>query len=178
MTQGIAIKVSGNATGVQGMLEVLDTALNPVAIAGFLGAVVSPHLQRRAIARFRSEGDSAVGGGWVPLAQATQEIRESQGFGAAHPINRRTGELERFITQNPGHPVPNVLGATLTFPGADPAGELENKVKVAQVGGTQPGMNPTPPRPVLGIDEQDLVFVLTALATHIKSAGGGRRLAG
>lgn len=172
--QGIGIQILGDDRGVQHMLNVLDTAINPVAIAGFLGAVVDPYLRKRAGARFQTEGDDVVGG-WAPLATTTHRIREREGYGPEHPINKRTGELEDYITRGDGKiRMDPLIGASVTIPGEpSSSSKLKSKVKVAQSGGTQVGMQPTPPRPVLGMNERDLAFVLLALASHIKKAGGG-----
>ena len=167
----IDIRVYGDSSGVQRMLSILDTALNPIAIAGFLGAVVDPYLRKRARARFDSEGDSAVGGGWKPLAEATQTIRESLGYGAAHPINRREDDLLRYVTQEDGSTLIHPFGASLTLPGTAPVGKTGDKFKGAQQGGVTELGRPYPARPVLGMDESDLIFVLTALAGHIKKGG-------
>lgn len=165
---GMQVLVAGNDEGVQRMLEVLDTALNPVAIAAFLGAAVGPYLEKRAEARFADEGDDAVGQ-WAPLKEVTVGIREAQGYGAG-PINHRSGELEEYITGSGSAIVAHSWGASLTFPGASPVGELEEKVRTAQQGKDYPA---TVPRPVLGISETDLVYVLTALAHHIEGTGRG-----
>lgn len=169
---GIAIKIDGDVAGVQRMLYAVDTALNPIALAAFLGAVVDPYFRRRAGDRFAKEGDD-VTGPWKPLAEATQNIRETMGYGPAHPINRREGELERYITQTQGRSTEEPWGASLTLPGAEAQGELESKFSVAQQGGISISGNPIPARPVLGMNEQDLIFVLTALAGHIEKVGGG-----
>lgn len=169
---GIDIEVIGDATGVHRMLQALDTAINPVAVAGFLGAVVDPYLRKRAGARFASEGDD-VTGPWKPLAEATQSIRENMGYGPAHPINRREGDLERYITQTEGGTQVHPWGATLTLPGEEAQGELQSKFSVAQQGGVSSSGNAIPARPVLAMNEQDLIFVLTALATHVQSVGKG-----
>lgn len=169
VNQGIAISISGDDSGVQAMLEAVDTALNPVAIVSFLGGVVQPWIRKRASERFTQEGDD-VSGAWAPLEVTTQQIRESLGFPGAHPINRRTGELEAFMTENQGILSSSGIEASLTYPGGEPTGELRNKVKVAQSGGQQPGYRPTPPRPVIGLGEQDLAFVLLALTEHVATA--------
>lgn len=160
----VAIQLIGDDTGVQAMLNRLDTALSPAGIAAFLGATVTPWLRTRARDRFMEEGDD-VTGKWIPLATATQEIRSTQGYGSAHPINRRTGRLEEYIAGSPDAISIHALGATLTFPGKKPAGELRDKVTTAQMGREKPR---TPPRPVLGVNEQDLAFVLTSLALRIR----------
>jgi hypothetical protein len=152
------------------MLHVLDTALNPIAIASFLGADVGPFLTARARARFAGEGDDVVGN-WRPLEAATQAIRasgRSQGLwnvGDAHPINRRTGDMEAFITSTGFQISPVTIGATLTFPGGTPDTEMQEKIKTAQQGKADPK---TPARPVLAVGIADMNWVLLALASHIK----------
>lgn len=148
------------------MLDALDTALNPVAVAGFLGAVVDPYFRKRARARFANEGDDVVGK-WRPLKDSTISIREQMGFGPG-PINSRTGELEEFITGGPNNINIHPWGASWIFPGAQPQGELFEKFETAQKGKEWPQ---TVARPVLGMNVQDLSFVLLALATHIEKAG-------
>lgn len=167
---GMSISIIGNDAGVQAMLHAVDTALNPVAIAGFLGAEVDPYLRGRARDRFAQEGDDAVGG-WAPLREATQDIRAQMGYGPAHPINVRTGELERYITGSPNRITVAPWGAALNFPGNPPAGELHDKLLIAQIGG---GERNTVPRPVLGLSETDLAWVLTALAFHVQTVGVGQ----
>jgi len=169
---GMQVQVVGNDEGVEQMLHVLDTALNPVAIGAFLGGVVGPFLEGRARSRFANEGDDAVGK-WAPLQQTTVDIRESQGYGGAHPINHRTGELEEFITGSGNYTTVHPWGATLQFPGASPIGEMEEKVRTAQMGKSAQykGGSDTVPRPVLGLSETDLVYVMSALALHIKGTG-------
>jgi hypothetical protein len=166
---GIAITVYGDDSGVEAMLDALDTALNPIALVGFLGGVVDPYLRGRAKARFASEGDD-VSGKWAPLGEATQAIREQMGYGAAHPINRREGDLEAYITQQDAAVHPNPLGATLSLPGRGGGPDMHDKMVAAQQGGTGPSGKPFPARPVIGMNAQDLIFVLTALAEHVNSA--------
>lgn len=164
---GISISIIGDFAGVEAMLLAVDTALNPVAIAGFLGAEVDPWLRTRARSRFASEGDDAVGQ-WAPLKESTQDIRSQLGYGASHPINVRTGELENYITGGPNRLDVAPWGASLTFPNGNTPGDLKEKVEIAQIGG---GDRNTVPRPVLGLSNTDLTFVLGALAGHIQSAG-------
>lgn len=165
MTGYLQIVVSGDDLGVQAMLLRLNRALEPTGVGGFLSTSVDPWLRQRSSDRFANEGDDAVGQ-WLPLGQATQEIRASLGYGAAHPINRRTGELENYIVHTESRVEMNTGGATLTYPGADTSGELENKVRTAQSG--KQGNPYTPPRPVLGLSSRDLEFVLTDLGNHIR----------
>lgn len=54
---------------------------------------VTPAISRRLAARFKSEGP-----GWAPLAESTQRDRLRRGYGAAHPILERKGDLrESFL---------------------------------------------------------------------------------
>jgi hypothetical protein len=153
---------------VEALLGKLDTALNPVAIAAFLGATVDPHIRRRARDRFQAEGDDAVGK-WLPLTPATQQIRAQMGYGASHPINVRSGQLQDYIVDAPNQIQVSPIGATLIMPGPAPTGQLADKVRTAQRGSPD---GRTPPRPVIGMSEQDLAFVLTALGGYIQKAGG------
>jgi hypothetical protein len=171
--QGLSVEIIGDVEGVQHMLEVLDTALNPLAISEFLGATVAPYLQTRAKARFANEGDDVVGG-WVPLSEATQQFRErgrEEGLwsvGDAHPINVRTHELENYITSGLGDTVPTPSGATLVYPRPTSRKTIRDKMKTAQSGKSDPN---TPARPVIGLNESDMTFVLLSLASHIKKVG-------
>lgn len=161
----IGIQLIGDAAGVQAMLTHMQNKLLSPNIGAFLHVTVDPYLQQRAAARFGSEGDDVVGQ-WLPLTPATQSIRAGQGYGADHPINRRTGELEDYIVRSGGSVNVNPAGATLTFPGAPASGELADKVQTAQVGRAFPA---TPPRPVLGLNDNDLIAVLTATALYVGS---------
>jgi hypothetical protein len=57
--------------------------------------------------------------------------------------------------------------AELEFPGSVPTGKLHDKVKTAQEGSSSPL---TPARPVVGVNEADLAFVLGAMATYLTIA--------
>jgi hypothetical protein len=164
----IDIELTGDASYVHRMLDHLDNKLGPQGLTAFLSMTVFPYLMDRAKQRFQDEGDDVVGK-WAPLAPATEVIRQSMGYGGAHPINVRTGELERYITQ--GSPSASVqaspLGAFLQHPASAPSGKLKSKVKTAQQGDPKFGRNGTPPRPVLGMNEVDLGYVMTALAFFV-----------
>lgn len=155
---------------VQAMLTRLDTTLEPAAIAGFLTGAVVPYLQKRGKMRFESEGDD-VSGKWLPLTEGTQSIRSAQGYGGAHPINKRDGELEEYIVGSPGMPVVEMgVGASLTYPGRPPGnGNLQEKFQTAQQGqkSRQDGMRPAPARPVLGVNEADMGNIVLMLTYFI-----------
>lgn len=160
----IDVFVIGDTAGVQAMLLHLESKLSPPNIGAFLLTKVDPFLRVRAGQRFQDEGDDVVGQ-WAPLKPATEGIRAAQGYGAAHPINRRTSELEDYIVKSGGGVTVHPAGANLTFPGQPASGELAEKVRTAQMGRTNPN---TVPRPVLGLNERDLAAVLTMMALEIQ----------
>lgn len=165
----IHFEIVGNQRGVEQMLEHIDTALSPIGLFTFLHGAVGPFVKQRASDRFRSEGDD-VTGTWAPLAQATVEIRQNMGLEGSHPINKRTGELEAYITQGSIDVTTGVGVGTLKYPGNAPATSgLREKLKTAQGGKASPS---TPPRPVLGLGEADLGHVLVMLAFHVQKIGG------
>lgn len=159
---GMTVDVGGD---VEAKLNSLDTAISPAALMRFLGFKVDPYIRTRADARFRNEGDD-VTGHWAPLSSATVRIREDLGFPGEHPINKRTGELEDLITQHRSLVAAFAGGASLIAPGSQPTGELADKLRRAQAGDEK-----APPRPVLGMNEQDLAAVLTMLAVHVTTFG-------
>jgi hypothetical protein len=154
---------------VERQMDKLIALLSPEGAMGFLGGSVGPYLKQRAQSRFAQEGDD-VSGAWLPLAPATQAIREASNYPVAgdHPINRRSGELEDWVTQGGWNSYPTALGASLQYPARQPTGELRVKVETAQKGKVNPR---TPPRPVLGVNETDLLFITAAYAMAIEAAG-------
>jgi hypothetical protein len=149
------------------MLLAIDVAISPLSMSQWLYREMSPFLNMRARARFANEGDETVGN-WAPLKEATQDIRESMGYGRDSPINKRTGELENFITGGGNDVSLLPLGAVLTMPGSAASNsELEDKLATAQAGrgfgGPAPSDPHTVPRPVLGLGGPDLEFALVGL---------------
>lgn len=147
---------------VEEQLRRLDTAISPTGLAEFLGVKVDTYIRERAKSRFQGEGDDVVGR-WSPLKDATVAIREAQGFPGAHPINKRTGDLEDYITGHRSLVVPMGDGAYMRSPGDAATGELLDKMERAQIGDSR-----TVARPVVGMNEQDLIAVLTMLAIHVE----------
>lgn len=140
--------------------------LSPLGMVPFMETVMGPHLAERAKERFASEGDDAVGQ-WAPLRSATVAIRQSEGFGGSHPINRRTGELENWVTKSGWNAIPAGSDTVLSFPGRTPTGELLQKVETAQRGRSKPR---TVARPVLGVSMVDLGFLQTSLMMAVAAA--------
>lgn len=164
----IELEIIGNDRGVQRMLEIVDSSMSAVGLAAFLYGSVGPWVMSRAEERFKQEGDD-VTGKWAPLMPRTQEIRESYGFGGSHPINKRTGELEDYITQGQVSVVTSPGVGILRFPGNPPnSPSLREKMKTAQQGRANPS---TVARPVLGLNEKDLIAVMELLAFHIQHTG-------
>lgn len=153
------IVLTGN---VEQKLASLMFALQSNNLLAFLTTQVEPFLIERASRRFATEGDD-VTGVWAPLKPATQAIRASENYGAAHPINVRTGELARFITGSPFKKEVDSTGASLTFPERQPSGKLGKKFK-----GAQQGEGRAPARPVIGLGATDLGFVMGELETYIR----------
>jgi hypothetical protein len=166
----LEIQMGGNPKEVNRMLNYLATVLSPIGMSVFMATSVGPWLRSRAQDRFFEEGDSAVGK-WAPLADATREVRGRLGVGDANPINRRTGELEQYITQSRWMITATPLGVVLQYPSEPPSDRaLREKMRTAQEGRSKPF---TVPRPVLGMDEADLAYVLTSLAFLIQAGGHG-----
>jgi len=169
---GTGLKITVDASGPQRMLRKLDLALTSSGLQIFLGTAVGPYLKKRASDRFASEGDD-VTGKWAELLPATQAIRQMGQWpvGASHPINRRSGELENWVTKSNVLAVPTSTGAALQYPRDAPKGELRKKVKTAQEGGQAPNArNPTVPRPVLGVNETDLAAISQMLIFYLDRA--------
>lgn len=158
------VEVFVDDVNAERLLFQMQEVLSPASMAEFLGYEIQPYIKQRASDRFASEGDD-VSGPWLPLTDATIGIRESQGFSEG-PINVRTGELENYITNTSGA-ITASPEAILSYPGRDPAGELGDKVLTAQQGKDSPR---TPPRPVIGLDQSDLTYVLSATALHVSLA--------
>lgn len=160
------IEMGGDFKQVNRIIDYLATVLSPIGMAAFMATSVGPWLRSRAQDRFFEEGDSASGK-WAPLAQATAEIRGRLGVGDTNPINRRTGALEQYITQSNWIINATPLGVTLQYPSNPPSDQAtQEKIRTAQEGRVNP---PTVARPVLGMDEADLAYVLTSLAFLIEA---------
>jgi hypothetical protein len=166
MTAFLDLELVGDAVEVERMLVYLDSIFSGPGVVAFLAGNVGPYLRDRARDRFFQEGDSASGA-WAPLSPASQEVRSRLQVGADHPINRRTGELEEYITQSQWTVSMNALGATLSYPDEPPKTlSLKEKMRRAQEGSDHP---PTVARPVLGVDEVDLAYVVSILVFFIQA---------
>lgn len=164
MAQLVNLQITTNSARLDKTLMQLSVALMPQSLGVFLGKKVDPYFRMRAHNRFANEGDDVVGK-WSPLADSTVHIRQNAGYGGAHPINRRTGELESFIVDSPNAILVDGAGATLRLPGNAPSGSILEKMRTAQGGKDDP---PTDPRPVIGMNNADMAWVLTSLANDLR----------
>lgn len=149
---------------LQRTLDRLEQRLSPPGLALWLDKATDPWIRERARKRFEQEGDD-VSGPWLPLGEFTQNVRAQQGYGAEHPINVRTGEMERYIT-GPGDVTQTPALTILEAPGGSPTGELADKIRTAQDGSTVDNRY-TPPRPVLGINARDVEAIMVSLAAWV-----------
>lgn len=149
------------------MLERLNEALSERILAQFLAGDVQNYFADRAAYRFGLEGDKASGN-WPPLSEATERIREAKGF-TTDEINIRTGELFTFVTEH-FELEPGPESVAINLPGHPTNPELEQKVWVAQEGLEEQdwsSFGPTPPRPVIATDSEDMAEVLVLLSKHV-----------
>lgn len=155
--------ITTDRSSVDQALAYLEARLNPIGLATFLTTVVDPFIRNRIQQRFASEGDD-VSGAWHPLAVATQQIRASYGFPSDHPINVRTGKLASYLIGTRGDVKQTGVGAALQHPPPGADAIMAKKIKTAQSGSSSPS---TPPRPVIGVNENDLMFVTSSLVAWL-----------
>ncbi len=158
---------------LRAQLAELEFSFSTEFLTWFLGVEITQFLQARAERRFAREGDDASGK-WKPLSEFTREERRALGFGGAHPINVRTGEMEDWVMQNNSSVVGSDAAGVfdLEWPARmpSPGSELETKVKTAQQGKRR-GEKSVPKRPILAVGEIDLVHLLAQYALNLKPAG-------
>jgi hypothetical protein len=144
-------------------IQYLEARLSPVGLVTFLSTVVDPFIRNRIQQRFAGEGDDVVGA-WHPLSVATQQIRASYGFPPSHPINVRTGKLESWLVGAKSDVKQFGIGASLEHPPPGSDAILSKKLSTAQSGSSSPV---TPARPVIGVNENDLLFVTSSLVAWL-----------
>jgi hypothetical protein len=150
---------------VDAMMRTLQYNMSNVGLSVFLEDVADPFVRRRVAERFTGEGDDAVGS-WAPLSPATQTIRASKGFPPAHPINQRTHAMRDWLVHNDGEVRFNAAYVSLLYPGPTTSGTMDEKIRTAQMGKGNPR---TPPRPVLGLNETDNLFIQAELVMFLLS---------
>lgn len=163
MTTGFQITFETDQKGAWEVLAHLRDRLDPGGLADFLEKVIEPYIKLRIENRFLSEGDDVVGK-WHPLAVATHLIRASLGFPPDHPINVRTNEMRNFLVTSRSDIKIQGPEVELTHPPPTGNRGLSEKIKTAQQGKSSPR---TQPRAVLGLNENDLLFITSELAAYL-----------
>lgn len=160
---GFQVTYDVDAKHFAALLADLTLKVSPPGLATFLNTTVDPFIRARIDARFSGEGDEVVGS-WHPLTQATQAIRASQGLPPDHPINVRHGKMKHFLTQSKMDVKPSGFDAVGIHPPPTGDKEMQEKIVTAQMGRNSPR---TPPRPVLGVNENDLLFITSELVVYL-----------
>ncbi len=150
------------------MLTRVMRAVGPLSLESWLSGPVSGYFADEIVDRFAFGGDDKSGD-WAPLSETTQRIRRELGFPGSDPINERTGELLEFVAGNREY-MAGGDWAMMQIPGDPDSRDLENKLLHAQQGAQ---VNPrfpgavTPPRPVLAVDETDMMLLLRMLEMYV-----------
>lgn len=160
---GFYVFIETDKSEFQKVMDHVQDRLSPVGLVTYLDTIVDPFLRNRIEQRFAGEGDE-VSGAWHPLAEATQQIRSSYGYPPDHPINVRTGKLRAHLVGTESTVQADGMGATLQHPGPVADGVTRKKLVTAQSGSTSPS---TPARPVIGVNENDLMFVTSSLVAYL-----------
>jgi hypothetical protein len=80
---------------------------------------------------FQTEGKAGGLGGWAALRESTQREREALGFGGAHPIMIRYGDLRSIVASS----LRDATGSA-TFTATDPqGGSISVSLNVGKAGG-------------------------------------------
>lgn len=157
------VDIETDAASAVAVLAHLTMKLSPAGLHTFLDTMVDPFIRARVDQRFASEGDDVVGA-WHPLTVATQMIRAAKGYPSAHPINQRSHKMHSFLVNTQSDVKPTGIGATLTHPPPTGDGLMNQKIQTAQAGKSRPR---TPPRPVIGVNENDMLFITSELALYL-----------
>lgn len=163
MATGFQIVFDVDRAGATAVTAELMHRLEAQELVDFLRQKIEPYVKLRIEGRFASEGDD-VTGAWDPLKVATQLIRASHGFPPDHPINVRTSRMKDFLLLSPADIKVQGPEVQLTHPGPTGDRSLQEKIQTAQSGASSPN---TRPRPVLGLNENDLLFITSELAAYL-----------
>lgn len=162
---------------VLAIFAAVEHSIQPSQLWEFMEDTAWPFMEKKLVDRFAYEGDSASGT-WPSLSPATVNIKEKLDAEMPDAPNVRTGELMEYITTS--HlSSPTSDGAVMVFPDVPSDPIMRRKIEVAQFGDPgpnwlNPAMRPTPARPVIAVDESDMVLMLKALSVHIVSAASMR----
>lgn len=145
-------------------LKAIQDRIGGPGLASFMQGFAAPILQDRAYERFDLEGDDASGY-WKPLAASTIARREKAGYVPIR-INDRTGAMRAWVERSEGSIKGTKAAVIYEWPGTPSNRTIGKKLKVAQQGLAQPW---TPARPVVAVDEEDLLLILSAMESWIGS---------
>ncbi len=159
----IDVIITTDKDSAQDAIDFLNDRLGAIGLVTFLNTVVDPFIRNRIDQRFQGEGDDVVGT-WHPLAVATQQIRAYYGFPPDHPINVRTSKLRSHLVGTQSDVKAFGIGATLQHPPPGTDAIMNKKISTAQSGSSSPS---TPARPVIGVNENDLLFITTSLVAWL-----------
>jgi hypothetical protein len=145
-------------------LKAIQDRVGGAGLASFMQGFAAPLLQERAHDRFESEGDDASGY-WRPLAASTIARREKAGYVPIR-INDRTGAMRAWVERAQGSIKGTKAAVIYEWPGTPTNRTTGRKLKVAQMGLANPW---TWPRPVVAVDEDDLLLIISAMESWVGS---------
>jgi phage gpG-like protein len=98
----VTMRISGFLDGLQVIDRRLAAIESRVADVSPAYPAVEKVFNEIARRTFESEGVSSAAGAWAPLAPSTERDRLRKGYGAAHPILVRTGDLKSSVVGRTG----------------------------------------------------------------------------
>lgn len=156
----------------------LETAQGRVSEAGL--AMMVRHLLipiASTSSRARIESQKTAGGGrWRPLKESTQRVRRSlnlPGIYGHYPINKRTGNLEKFL-QNTDSEIailPEFIQGSWPANVSMDGTRLMYAYHTAQAGSKQWG---TPPRPIVALAATEMLYLDQMTRLYIEQVFGER----
>lgn len=164
------IEIEVNALDVERMLSLAEDSFSEPRVMHWMNTDLHDYFASETISRF-SDGIDRNTGVWRKLSDATEHLREQQGYDPDWPINVRTGELFDYVVNTFRI---DTDGQDLTFVTPDDErvdATTAIKLEHAQFGASDnpiEGFGPTPPRPVIGFDaDADAQAILMNFTNHI-----------
>lgn len=154
MASSVTYAIEVDPRDVEAMLDRAARATAPSAWLKWLQNDVYPWIVEETVQRFAFQGDWRSKN-WPSLTDATQDIRESQGYEPDFPVNIRSEDLFRYVTTSKTTRM-DFDGAELVVPGGDADKLTQKKYLTAQMGDDNNPMIEgaiTPPRPVVAWGE-------------------------
>jgi len=163
------LTLSIDPSKVHKLFDAVDDAIGDYALLAWMNTSLADKFEEEAVERF-SDGIDRRTGVWKPLADSTERIRAQQGYDPDWPINIRSGELFHHVISHDARKVPGGVEFITPKPTSDTITQM--KMEHATFGSPAganplPGAGATPPRPVVGMDEQDAEEILYRLMGRI-----------